>query len=112
MKKLKLLLAVAALIMSLGMNAQAKPEKKAQKFTDEMTQVLSLNEADSKSIYEIQLVRFKESQKIESEFADNPEGEKEKMKALGNKVFNEVKKVLGEERQKKWKDYKENKSKN
>lgn len=108
MKKLKLLVACFVLFSSLGLYAQAKPEKKAQKFTDEMTQVLSLNKEESNAIYDIQLERFKEMQSLEKEYADNPEMKKEKQKALGNKVFNEVKKVLGPERQKQWKEYKSN----
>lgn len=103
---MKHLFTIIALAATLCLNAQAKPEKKAQKFTDEMTKVLSLNKEESKAIYEIQLERFRENQSIEKEFADNPEIKKQKMKALGNKVFNETKKVLGVERQKQWKAYK------
>jgi hypothetical protein len=106
MKKLKLLIVGIALFGTAVIHAQAKPEKKAKNFADEMTKVLSLNEKETDSVYKIQLVRFKESQAIESEFGDNPEGKKEKLKDLSNKTFNLMKKLLGEERQKQWKDYK------
>jgi Na+-transporting methylmalonyl-CoA/oxaloacetate decarboxylase gamma subunit len=106
MKNLKLLVAFMLLFSSLGLSAQVKIEKKAQKLADEMTQVLSLNKEESKAIYEIQLERFIESQTINEEFADDPEMKKEKLKELGNKVFNQTKKVLGVERQKQWQDYK------
>lgn len=101
-------MAIVTLFFTLAVNAQPKPEKKAQKFTDEITEVLSLNKEESKAVYQIQLERFKEVQSIEKEFADNPEMKKIKAKALGNKVFNQMKKVLGEERQKQWKEYKSN----
>ena len=110
MKKLKLVVAFIALFSTLGLSAQVKTEKKAHKIADEMTKVLSLNKEESQAIYQIQMDRFKESQAIRAEFADDPEAEKEKLKELGNKVFNQVKKVLGPERQKQWKDYKSNKS--
>jgi len=106
MKKLKWLIALFALFLSLGLNAQTKPEKKAKRITHEMTQVLSLSEEESNTIYQIQLERFNESQSIEKEFSDDPEAKKEKLKELGNKVFNQVKKILGPERQKQWKEYK------
>ena len=73
-----------------------------------ITKVLDLSEKDSKAIYQIQLERFNENKSIEKEYADKPEEKKEKLKALGNKIFNQMKAVLGPERQKKWKEYKEN----
>jgi BRCT domain type II-containing protein len=90
------------------LSAQSQQEKKAQKFTDEITKVLNLNEVESKAIYKIQLERFTENQAIEKEHGNNPELKKEKLKALGDKTFNQMKSVLGAERQKKWKEYKEN----
>ena len=107
MKKVKLLLLFIVVFSFNGLNAQ-NIEKKAKKFTDEMTKVLELNEEESKAIYEIQLERFKEIQAIEKEFANDPEQKKEAIKKLGNKVFNQTKNVLGVDRQKKWKEYKSN----
>ncbi|HMP31254.1 MAG TPA: hypothetical protein PKD85_16735 [Saprospiraceae bacterium] len=100
MKKLKFIIAIFTLFTTLTLNAQPKPEAKAKKFTDEITKVLSLNKEESNAIYQIQLNRFTENQAIEKQYASDAEGKKEKLKALGNKTFNEMKKVLGEERQK------------
>ena len=108
MKTIKLFTVFFTLFLGLVGNAQ-NPEKKAQKFTDEMTKVLELNEADAKAIYEIQLERFKQNKEIETKFADNTEEKKEALKVLGNNTFNKMKAVLGHERQKKWKEYKEGK---
>lgn len=108
MKSLKYLIAGLVFIIGIGVNAQPKPEKKAQKIADEMTEVLSLNKQESKAIYEIQLERFRTVQALRKEYADDPETLKEKQKELGKKVFNQTKHVLGKERQQKWKDYKSN----
>lgn len=106
MKTQKFLLAFIVMFVTINLNAQ-NPAKKAQKFTDEMTKVLSLNKQESKAIYDIQLYRFKETQAINKEFADDPETKKEKLKELSNKVFNQVKDVIGKDRQKQWKAYKD-----
>lgn len=108
MNKVKFLFAFVAIISFTALSAQPNPEKKAKKFADEMTQVLSLNEEESEAIYKIQLERFKENQAIQKDFADDPEKKKEALKNLGNKVFNQMKNVLGQERQKRWKEYKSN----
>jgi polyhydroxyalkanoate synthesis regulator phasin len=109
MKKIKSVALLLTIFTSFGMNAQTQIENKAQKFIDEITKVLELNDTDSKAIYQIQLERFKENKAIESEYGDKPEEKKEKLKDLGNKIFNKMKAVLGSDRQKKWKEYKENK---
>jgi len=109
MKKVKLLLALLTFVFSIGVNAQVNPQKKAKKITDEMTEVLSLDKKESKAVYKIQLDRFKEGQSIRKEYADQPEIKKEKLKELGSKVYNQLKKTLGAERLKKWKDHKSKK---
>ena len=103
---MKQLFAILAFVMTLGVTAQENPEKKAKRLANEFTQVLSLNEEESKAIYEIQLERFKSAQSINKEFADEPEVKQEKLKVLGDKTFNQIKNVLGMERQKQWKEYK------
>lgn len=108
MKAIKTIILLLIFSFSFQMNAQ-KPEKKAQKFTDEMTEVLSLNKEESKAIYEIQLERFKENKAINKNYADDQEKRKEELKKLGNKVYNQTKKAIGVERQKQWKAYKSNK---
>lgn len=103
---MKQLFAILVFVLTLSVSAQENPEKKAEKLANEFTQVLSLNEEESKAIYEIQLERFKTAQSINKEFAEQPEIKQEKLKALGDKTFNQIKNVLGMERQKQWKEYK------
>ncbi len=80
-----------------------QPAKKAQKITDEMTEVLDLDKKESKAIYKIQFERFKEGKSIRQEYSDQPEIRKEKLNKLGSKVYNQLKELLGMERLKKWK---------
>ena len=103
---MKQLFAILAFVITLGVTAQENPEKKAKKLANEFAQVLSLNEEESKAIYEIQFERFKSAQAINKEFADQSDEKQEKLKALGDKTFNQIKNVLGMERQKQWKEYK------
>ena len=106
---MKQLFVILTLMMTLGVTAQENPEKNAKKLANEFTQVLSLNEEESKAIYEIQLERFKSVQSINKEFANQPEIKQEKLKVLGNKVYNQLKTLLGKERQEQWKEYKSKK---
>ena len=106
---MKHVFALIVLFLSLSINAQPTPEKKAKKIADEYIKVLSLNEEDSKAIYKIQLDRFTESDSIDAEFANDPEAKKEKMKVLGNKVYNQVKDFLGKDRLVLWREYKSKK---
>jgi hypothetical protein len=108
MKKFKFIILCLALFATSVISAQPKPEQKAKTLTNEMTKVLKLNKEESNALYEVQLARFTENQSIEKQYANDPEGKKEKLKELGNKVFNEVKKIIGEDRQKQWKEYKSN----
>lgn len=110
MKKLKLITALLALIITVSVNAQAKPQKQAQKIADEMTEVLSLSKQESKAIYKIQLERFKEGESIKKEYSNQPEVRKEKLNKLGGKLYNQLKDYLGMERLKEWRTYKKNKN--
>lgn len=103
---MKQIFLILAFVFALGVSAQENAEKKAKKLANEFTKVLSLNEDESKAIYEIQLERFKSAQAIDEKFAEQPEIKQEKLKALGDKTFNQIKNVLGMERQKQWKEYK------
>lgn len=109
MKALKTILAVLFLSTCLQVNAQS-PEKQAKKITDTMAEVLSLSKEESEAVYKVQLSRFKESDEIKKEFENEPEDLKEKLKILGNKVFNEMKNVVGVEKMKQWNQYKSKKN--
>ena len=93
---------------SVVCNAQSS-EKKAQKMADEVAEVLSLNEEDTKGVYEIQLVRFQETKKINQKYQKGTDEYKKLRKELGNNTFREMKQFLGPKRMKEWTEYKKSK---
>lgn len=105
MKILKLLLPLFFIFCSINFQAQKKQEKKAKKITAEITKALQLSDKESKYVYKIQLEKFKEAKRIREEYANNESAKKKELKKNGNKVYNEMKKTLGKERMKKWKEY-------
>ncbi|WP_445749291.1 hypothetical protein [Polaribacter sp.] len=109
MKTLKTILVVLFLSAFVQVNGQ-NPDKQAKKFTDRITEALSLTKEESESVYKIQLARFKDSESIKKEFEDDEETRKEKLKELGNKVFNEMKNLLGKEKMKQWNEFRTNKN--
>lgn len=109
MRTLKQILTILFLTTCLQVSAQS-PKNQAKEITDKMTEVLSLSKNESEAIYKIQLSRFKESDDIKKKFEDDPETRKEKLKELGNKVFNELKNTLGKEKLQIWNEYKSKKN--
>ncbi|MFH4967547.1 hypothetical protein V8G61_05005 [Gaetbulibacter sp. M240] len=107
MKK-RILISLLTVFLSAAIYAQPSPEKKAQKLTDKITEALSLNETDSKAVYNIQLERFKEAQAINKKYGNESEEKNEKLKMLGNQTYNKMKDYLGKERMKQWAEYRKN----
>lgn len=93
---------------SVVCNAQS-PEKKAQRFADEVAEVLSLNSDETKKVYEIQLVRFSETKKINQNYTKGTDEYKQMRKKLGKNTYREMKQFLGPERMKQWNQYKKSK---
>lgn len=109
MKSLKTILVLIFLSAFLQVNAQS-PEKQAKNFTNRITEALSLSKEESEGVYKIQLARFKDSESIKKEFEDDEDTKKEKLKELGNKVFNEMKNLLGKEKMKQWNEFRTKKN--
>lgn len=106
---MKYTLSVIALFFTLSLLAQPSPKERAKKIANEMAQVLDLDNKERKAIYRIQLDRFNESNEIKKQYATQPEVRKEKLNELGSKVYNQLKKFLGSERLKKWRESKKQK---
>ena len=102
MKKFKLILPLLLVFCALNLQAQKQLEKKAEKLSSEITEVLKLNDDESKAVYNIHLERFKAAKEIREKYKDDEATKKEKLKKLGNTVFNQMKETLGKERMKKW----------
>ena len=87
---------VFVMLFSITMNAQTKSEEQAKKVTIEMTEVLSLNEDDTKQVYALQLERINLTQE-NKDIKGTPE-----FKALVKPVSKKISKFLGKERMKIW----------
>lgn len=90
-------------------NAQSS-EKKAQKLADEVGEVLSLSKKEVKGVYEIQLVRFQQMKEINQKHKGTEDEKKQLRKEVSNNTYREMKQFLGNERMKKWDEYKKSKN--
>ena len=106
MRKVTLLL---LLVLASNVYSQNTSEERASKITDEMSEVMSLDEDEKAKIYEIQLKRFHEVATIRSMHAEDPETKKAELKKVYNRLFGKLKSTLGEDKMQEWKIYKQNK---
>jgi hypothetical protein len=98
MKKLKLIITLFVLIITINVNAQAKPEKKAKKIATEMTKVLDLSKKESKAVYKIHLDKFNASTAIKKQFASEPEVKKQNLKKIRKQCLQPIKRCFGKQR--------------
>jgi len=106
MRKVTLLL---LLVLASNVYSQNTSEERASKITDEMSEVMSLDEDEKAKVYEIQLKRFHEVATIRSMHAEDPETKKAELKKVYNRLFGKLKSTLGEDKMQEWKIYKRNK---
>lgn len=101
------------LFLTISMVAQkGGPEKPAKKAADKMTEVLVLNDTESKQVYEIQLEKFTQAQAIKAANTDDKDKAKAEVKKVNSNAQKELKSVIGEEKMTEWKKYlKDNKKK-
>lgn len=101
---------VLVLFLSTSVICSAQsPEKKAQKLTDEVSDVLSLSKKEAKAVYEIQLVRFQSVKEINQNHQGDEAEKKEMIKEVSNNTYKEMKTYLGIDRMKQWDAYKKSK---
>ena len=106
MRKVTLLL---LLVLASNVYSQNTSEERASKITDEMSEVMSLDEDEKAKVYEIQLKRFHEVATIRSMHAEDPETKKAELKKVYNRLYGKLKSTLGEDKMQEWKIYKQNK---
>ena len=106
MRKVTLLL---LLVLASNVYSQNTSEERASKITDEMSEVMSLDEDEKAKIYEIQLKRFHEVATIRSMHAEDPETKKAELKKVYNRLYGKLKSTLGKDKMQEWKIYKQNK---
>jgi hypothetical protein len=106
MRKVTLLL---LLVLASNVYSQNTSEERASKITDEMSEVMSLDEDEKAKVYEIQLKRFHEVATIRSMHAEDPETKKAELKKVYNRLYGKLKSTLGKDKMQEWKIYKQNK---
>jgi len=100
----KTVFTLLVLFISISITAQkGGPEKPAKKVADEMTEVLVLNDTESKKVYEIQLNKFRSVQAAKKEHADNKDAIKAETKIINKGVQKELLTVLGSGKMSTWK---------
>ena len=104
MRKVTLLL---LLVLASNVYSQNTSEERASKITDEMSEVMSLDEDEKAKVYEIQLKRFHEVAIIRSTYAEDPETKKAELKKVYNRLSGKLKSTLGKDKMKDWRIYKQ-----
>ena len=107
MKKISLLLFL--MVLATNVYSQNNNEERAGQITNEMSEVLSLDDDEKEKVYEIQLKRFHEVATIRSMHAEDPETKKAELKKVYNRLYGKLKSTLGEDKMQEWKIYKQNK---
>jgi len=105
----KLFFTALLLIFSSNLISQNNPEQQAGEITKEMVEVLSLDDAQRKRVYRIQLSRFNQVNFIRQEYKNNPEIVRAELRKLENNLFGSLNSALGKALMKQWKEYKSTK---
>ena len=104
MKKISLLLFL--MVLATNVYSQNTSEDRAIKITNEMSEVLSLDDDEKEKVYEIQLKRFHEVAIIRSTYAEDLETKKAELKKVYNRLSGKLKSTLGKDKMKDWRTYK------
>ena len=104
MKKISLLLFL--MVLATNVYSQNTGEERAIKITNEMSEVLSLDDDEKAKVYEIQLKRFHEVAIIRSTYAEDLETKKAELKKVYNRLSGKLKSTLGKDKMKDWRTYK------
>lgn len=106
MKKITILI---LLLLASNVYSQNSIEERAIKLTNEMSEVLSLDDDEKAKVYEIQLKRFHEVAKIRSTYAEDPETKKTELKKVYRRLFGKLNSALDKDKMQAWKTHKQNK---
>ena len=89
---------IVLLFITISISAQSKEEKKAQKRTDEIVKVLSLDKEETLKVYEALLAKEKKITILKEKHKDNQETFKAEMKVLSRSTNRVMKDFLGGDR--------------
>ena len=105
MKKISLLLFL--MVSATNVYSQNTNEDRAIKITNEMSEVLSLDDDEKEKVYEIQIKRYHEVAIIRSTYAEDLETKKAELKKVYNRLSGKLKSALGKDKMKEWRTYKQ-----
>lgn len=102
-----------ALVITTTLTAQEKKGKKdmAKKVTTEMTEVLSLDEATSTKVYELQTEKFVQLKAANKELKADKPALKAKKKEINDDFKAKLNPILGKDNVKKWSSHTKSKKK-
>jgi hypothetical protein len=81
------------------------PVKRAERISTDLKQALTLDDATTKKVYDLELARIQEAQKIREKSADDREAMRESMKGVNEKFQTNLKGILNEEQFKKYQEW-------
>lgn len=81
------------------------PVKRAERVSADLKQALTLDDATTKKIYDLELARTQEAQKIREKNAGDREAMRESMKGVNEKFQTSLKGILNEEQFKKYQEW-------
>ncbi|MEI7581121.1 hypothetical protein [Runella sp.] len=81
------------------------PVKRAERVSADLKQALTLDDATTKKVYDLELSRTQEAQKIREKNADDRDAMRESMKGVNEKFQTSIKAVLTEEQFKKYQEW-------
>ena len=111
MKKTHIIRTILVLALAIGSQftfAQREPMdpvKRAERVSADLKQALTLDDATTKKIYDLELARTQEAMKIREANAGDREAMRESMKGITEKFQTSIKGVLTEEQLKKYQEW-------
>ncbi len=91
--------------LTFAQRGQMDPEKRAERVSADLKQALTLDDATTKKIYDLELARTQEAVKIRDKNAGDRDAMRESMKGVNEKFQTSIKGILTEDQFKKYQDW-------
>lgn len=98
-------LAIITSQFTFAQRGQIDPEKRAERVSSDLKQALTLDDATTKKIYDLELTRTQEVMKIREASAGNREALRESMKGINEKFQTSIKGIFTEDQFKKYQEW-------
>jgi Spy/CpxP family protein refolding chaperone len=91
--------------LTFAQRGQMDPEKRAERVSADLKQALTLDDATTKKVYDLELVRTQEAKKLREANAGDREAMRESMKGINEKFQTSIKGIFTEEQFKKYQEW-------